>query len=635
MNLLGRIFSLSTILILTACGVGGSSSSSTPTTTIGGSAATGLAMQGATVTAICSNGITGTGTTASDGSFSIDLTGGVKPCILKATDPNTNQSYYSVSTPDSSVANVSPLTHLIAANVFGADPSTQFTSTAATGVTSNNLTNSVSAVKTALTGLGVDLTNINPIASSFSPALPDSGVSIDTQDAKIDQLMSAMNSAKVSLTATTGTTLLTAMYSGDKSATAAANAVSSLVTNQTNAGNIIPTSSYSGCPYAHSGQYITFNFGDRTALGFSVITVNFGSSPLVVPRGGSSVSVPANTILKGDGTTTMTIASSTNSATCRFAAKVNGATMMEFSVSPAGFIVGSPTEFPSANTAQTVTAMSSTKLGLGIPVQSQISLDDATGTWNTAEWNLPNGDGSHPFTNAFSKVVASAPNGNSSAATLSQCDGGMTCSSQTQNITISKCTNCTDSGGTPINNIFNVTDGANLNLKAALFKAPNNDLIGIISGSSCPANVTSCQGGSYLISGIVLRSSATSSLPPNGKTVTNPQWKLSYNNNTLSLTETAQVYTTSNATAANGATPASLVMSYTDTANSGNTQTVKMDTPRQGMIRRDSTGNTNITTPMVGLRGNGWSIAGGTTLMSDYPNVTNGTGRFFSINIKY
>jgi hypothetical protein len=302
---------------------------------------------------------------------------------------------------------------------------------------------------------------------------------------------------------------------------------------------------------------------------------------------------------------------------------------MEFTVSPAGFIVGSGSPFPAANASNTV-ALSGTKLGIGIPVQSQISLADAEGTWNSVEWNQlkvnPSYPASHPFTNGFSKFVVSAPSGSQATGQLFACDGGTTCSNSATNLTVTKCATCNDQGGSAINNVFTVTDGSSLNLKVALFRAPNKDLIGVLVGSSSTADV---------ISGVTLRTAAGTTLPPSGKVVNNPQWKLDYSNSTQSLTETPQVYSVSNITAATNSSPASLLMTYTDTQDSGKAQTVKMDYPRTGMVYRAATGNTNINQPMVGIKGNGWAISGGTTLASDYPNVTSGTGRFFSVNIKF
>ena len=68
---------------------------------------------------------------------------------------------------------------------------------------------------------------------------------------------------------------------------------------------------------------------------------------------------------------------------------------------------------------------------------------------------------------------------------------------------------------------------------------------------------------------------------------------------------------------------------------------------REGSVANPS-GNANVpsannnnnatVSPLVGLRGNGWSISGGTTKLSDYfatNIVTSGTGKFFSVNVKY
>ena len=198
--------------------------------------------------------------------------------------------------------------------------------------------------------------------------------------------------------------------------------------------------------------------------------------------------------------------------------------------------------------------------------------------------------------------------------------------------------------------MFNITDSAGTNMKVVLFKAPNNDLIGVFSGTTTINNISN-----ILEYGVVYRPSGDATLPSNAKVVTNPQWQLSYSSNSLTLFEKAQIYTTSNVTAASGSTPASVKMTFTNEADKANYQTVLIDKPRKGMVTREGsvvnpTGNANVpnvnngnsatVSPMVGLRGNGWSIGGGTTKLSDYFStsngaVTSGTGRFFSVSVKY
>jgi len=73
-------------------------------------AATGAAIGGKTVEAKCSAG-TGSATSNADGSYSISVTSGSLPCVLKVA-PASGPALYSVATGSgsSAVANISPVT---------------------------------------------------------------------------------------------------------------------------------------------------------------------------------------------------------------------------------------------------------------------------------------------------------------------------------------------------------------------------------------------------------------------------------------------------------------------------------------------------------------------------------------------
>jgi len=74
---------------LAACGGGGGGTAGTngvTTITLTGTAATGKAIAGATVTAKCQTG-TGVATTIADGSYSLLISGGKLPCLLQITNP--------------------------------------------------------------------------------------------------------------------------------------------------------------------------------------------------------------------------------------------------------------------------------------------------------------------------------------------------------------------------------------------------------------------------------------------------------------------------------------------------------------------------------------------------------------------
>ena len=673
-RLLLLVSSICTSIFLVSCGGGSSSTASSNTSNpaaasdvnITGSVATGLAMINAEVNAKCSNDKIGTATSDSNGSYTLKVVGGVAPCIIQAKDPSTNETYYSVaasaSTTGATTVNVTPLTQLVAANVLGADPSTAvntFSSNYASKVTATKVDDGVTTVKTTLASLGVTLPD-NPMTKSFTPAQPDSGVSVDDHDKLIDQLMGTLNAAKISITTTTTDqatkpSILSAMTN---TTAAPATTVTNIVKTQNESGNIVSTSAALGCPYARTGSYVTSNIGSGDAT-FGLIVINFGSSAITIqdPKGTGTTSLAAYTLLKGDGTK-MTISQTDTgglAAACRFFANdsTTPSNKMEFDVSPAGFIVGSALLMGnSTDTTYKSVAMSNTqKFGIGVPVQAQISAADVSGIWQSAGW-LKQPGGVKGYTNIFQYFdVTSSADGTTGTGKSYICDGGVTCDTTnfgTFNLT--KCTNCYDPAGGLIKNMFNITDSAGTNMKVVLFKAPNNDLIGVFSGTTTINNISN-----ILEYGVVYRPSGDATLPSNAKVVTNPQWQLSYSSNSLTLFEKAQIYTTSNVTAASGSTPASVKMTFTNEADKANYQTVLIDKPRKGMVTREGsvvnpTGNANVpnvnngnsatVSPMVGLRGNGWSIGGGTTKLSDYFStsngaVTSGTGRFFSVSVKY
>jgi len=153
---------------------------------------------------------------------------------------------------------------------------------------------------------------------------------------------------------------------------------------------------------------------------------------------------------------------------------------------------------------------------------------------------------------------------------------------------------------------------------------------------------TSSTGGSSGFNryfAMVLKTNNAATIPSNGTTFNRPNWQLASNStgtNTLSMTN--RTFRISNATSS------SVRQTFTNTVDANCFQDITYDSPRIGMISRASNTNTAIVNgistacfnnPVVGLRGNGWSISGGTTLLSNYPNITPNTARFYSINIAY
>ena len=191
-----RQFLLSiSLLTLAACGggSGGGSSSSSTDLVISGVALTGTAIDAGSVQVKCQSG-TGTTTTGSDGSFTVTVTGGARPCLLKVTDPISSTDIHSLL-ESGTVANISPVTDLVVSNTTGVTPSTAFTNyTTAiqSSITSAKVAQAITVAQKTTESLGTDadMTGIDPLKISIKARQGDTAG--DATDKKIDALMSAL-----------------------------------------------------------------------------------------------------------------------------------------------------------------------------------------------------------------------------------------------------------------------------------------------------------------------------------------------------------------------------------------------------------------------------------------------------------
>lgn len=190
----------------------------------------------------CATG-TGTATSNSDGSYSVSVSGGVQPCILKATDPITKVELHSIVEAGATTANITPVTNLVVANTIGDDPSTAFTSfnsTTQSKITSTNISTAVSRVQaiTAALGTDADMTGVDVMKGTMTAATGDA--SGDATDKKIDALMAALAAADKKITD------LTTQVKTLTDASTASSTVTSVVGNA--------QYSLANCPYARSGD---------------------------------------------------------------------------------------------------------------------------------------------------------------------------------------------------------------------------------------------------------------------------------------------------------------------------------------------------------------------------------------------
>lgn len=199
---------LSTAFLAACGGGGGGGSSSTGGTSpstelaLSGTAATGKAIAGATINAKCQTG-TGTTATIADGTYSLVVAGGKLPCVLQITNPADGSILHTVAIGSGStaIANITPLTEMLAARVLRKEPAVFFAAFDA-AVAANTFT--TVALKAAQTDVGTVLTGTvdtsalaDFIATPLKAATPDNLSGGDAQDKMLDALKLRLSSAQV------------------------------------------------------------------------------------------------------------------------------------------------------------------------------------------------------------------------------------------------------------------------------------------------------------------------------------------------------------------------------------------------------------------------------------------------------
>lgn len=273
-------------LVIAGCGGGGGgnsgfvggSTSTTPTTPVtqsdpslqlSGTAATGAALASASVAVKCASG-EGTATTDANGAYTLKLTGGALPCVIKVTGTQggvevTLHSLTEAGSADASTgvtsasANVTPLTELVVAQLTAGLPEdffSAFNASSGVQISTEKLVAATQAVLTALKdATGIDLGSIDPFKTQLVAATasaPDGG---NAYDKLLDQL-----GDKVSIEALPQ--IVTQI------ATAAANGATSGLGD---AMASVENGSLAGCPVAVSGKYRNLDYFGR----ISVRDVNF------------------------------------------------------------------------------------------------------------------------------------------------------------------------------------------------------------------------------------------------------------------------------------------------------------------------------------------------------------------------
>ena len=253
--------------LVAACGGGGGGGSVGGTSAIqlSGVAATGLALANSAVDVKCASG-TGTATTDESGSYTVTVTDGTMPCLIKVTGTANGVEVTLHSLAEGSgttaTANVTPLTELILARATGMAPAALFEGFSADAApTGTALSQATTDILTALgDAAGIDLSGVDPFKGALVAATPGNLSGGNAYDQLLDQL---------------GTVVTPAMLPQVVSQVAStAGGTSALVTLETVIANV-GNGTLAGCPQALSGKYRVIDYDGETMeveLNFKAMT---------------------------------------------------------------------------------------------------------------------------------------------------------------------------------------------------------------------------------------------------------------------------------------------------------------------------------------------------------------------------
>lgn len=261
------------VAALTLIGCGGSGGdagvdtgggSSAPEVKLSGTAAVGLALAGSTVDVKCASG-TATAVTNDTGGYTVTVTDGALPCIVKVTGtlngvPVTLHSLAEAGTSSGSVttaaANVTPLTEMILAQATGGLPSTLFDSfSSSTSVSSEQLTGATSTILAALRdATGIDVTAIDPFKATLVAATSSTPSAGNDYDKLLDQLGARLNVEALPLVVT------------QIASVAASGGSSSETLTLTEVMTAVDKGALPGCPAVFSGKYRSVDYFGRSSV---------------------------------------------------------------------------------------------------------------------------------------------------------------------------------------------------------------------------------------------------------------------------------------------------------------------------------------------------------------------------------
>lgn len=277
---------------------------------LSGTAATGLALVGSTVDVKCASG-TGTAVTGADGGYTVTVTDGALPCVIRVTGTadGVSVTLHSIAeagtasgATTTATANVTPLTEMVMAQLAQGMPTSFFDSFGAgSTVTSEQLSAATTTLLTALaSATGIDLDAIDPFKATLVPATST------TAGNAYDDALEALK-AKISLDA------LPLVVNQIASASAASSDSVSTPITLTDVLEGASAGTLQNCPSALSGKYRVLDFRGAT----QVVQLDFGRNKAI------------------DGTTELDIAPSTTQ-NCEFTVNDGNGTTVVFGPSGVG-----------------------------------------------------------------------------------------------------------------------------------------------------------------------------------------------------------------------------------------------------------------------------------------------------------
>ena len=251
-------------LWLAGCGGGGGSDPTPPpaaaSLAISGTAATSAPLANAAVDSKCATG-SGSGNTASDGSYTVTILSGALPCVLRVTSGSTVLHTVATGSGSTARADITPVTELVVARLAGDLPATYyagFNATAAAALTPASAQSAATAVVDTLKTGGVDLSTAGDVLTG---TLAPGGA-----------YATGLTALQTSLTAT-GTTLATLTQSTALTSPAAPVAALSNVASLPADRLLAPAAA--NCASLRSGKYrIIVNEDGGTAPSTQVLTID-------------------------------------------------------------------------------------------------------------------------------------------------------------------------------------------------------------------------------------------------------------------------------------------------------------------------------------------------------------------------